>query len=221
MRFLNSLTSRLGPVLALYGGWGLFGVSFLDSSFLSFPLVNDLLLIHLAGQNPGRALVYALASAVGSVLGALAIFALARGGGGILWRRRSPQRAGRIDHWLGRNGFLALLLVALLPPPVPFKPFVVGAGVLRVKVSRFVLALLVGRSLRFSAVAVLGAWYGARAESYFRANLGRASLIGAGLVLLFVFFYRMVSRSLRPAPSGQELGKDSSSSQDSDGAKPQ
>jgi membrane protein YqaA with SNARE-associated domain len=69
LAFLKSFFVKLGQVLALYGGWGLLGISFLDSSFVAMPSANDLLLIHLASQHPLRAMFYALASTVGSVLG--------------------------------------------------------------------------------------------------------------------------------------------------------
>ena len=66
MTFLKSLIAKLGQILALYGGWGLLGVSFLDSSIVPLPGLNDLLLIHFSAQNPARAIIYALASTLGS-----------------------------------------------------------------------------------------------------------------------------------------------------------
>ena len=78
MTFLKSLIANLSQFLTLYGGWGLLGISFLDSSFVPLPGVNDLLLIHLSAQNPSRAIVYALASTLGSVGGSFLMYGLSR-----------------------------------------------------------------------------------------------------------------------------------------------
>ena len=123
MAFLKSLIVKLGQVLALYGGWGLLGISFLDSSFVPLPSANDLLLMHLSSQHPKRALLYALASTVGSVLGAYVIYGLARGGARFLWRWQSSAVMTRAHAWLERNEFVSILVMSLLPPPAPFKVF--------------------------------------------------------------------------------------------------
>lgn len=203
MPFLRSLSVQLAHVLALYGGWGLFAISFLDATFLAFPLVNDLLLIHLASQSPGRALIYALQSTAGSVLGYSTVYAISRSGGGFLWRRRSPEAMGRASRWLQRNDFVAILAGSLLPPPVPFKPFVISAGVLRMNFRRFALALLVGRSLRFFIGASMGVYYGARAEAYFKENLGWASLVTVVLLVGITLVYRALSNPPRQVPPAQ------------------
>ena len=93
MHFLSSLSAGLGGVLARYGGWGLFAISFLDASVLGLPLINDLLLIHLSGQHPARAFVYVLQSTAGSVLGSYALYVFVRMGKRLLWRR-SLSKAG-------------------------------------------------------------------------------------------------------------------------------
>lgn len=199
MPFLRSLTARLGSVLVLYGGWGLFSISFLDSSLLSFPLLNDLVLVHLASQSSTRrALIYALESTAGSVLGYATVYAIARGGGNLLWRRRSPEATGRARQWLERNDFVTILVTSLLPPPLPFKPVVISAGVLRMNILRFGLAVAVGRSLRFLGDAFIGARYGARAEAYFKDNMGWASLAIAALLVGISLLYRALSRRQTP-----------------------
>jgi len=200
--FLKSLSARLGGVLALYGGWGLFAISFLDSSFLTFPFVNDLLLIHLSSQSPRKAAVYALLTTAGSVLGAGVIYGLARAGGNWLWQNRSPEKMGRVRSWLSRNDFLAVLIASLLPPPVPMKPVVIGAGVLRMNTLRFGIALVTGRALRFAADAWMGARYGARAESYLKDNFSWASIAVASLILSAALVFRWAMRRGARAPGG-------------------
>jgi membrane protein YqaA with SNARE-associated domain len=129
---MDSLSANLGKILALYGGWGLLAISFLDSSILSLPLVNDLLLIHLSAQHPERMLFYALQSTIGSILGAYLTYGVARGGGKYLLRRVAPKKIARAQHWLDRNDFVSVLVASLLPPPAPFKVFLITAGLLRV-----------------------------------------------------------------------------------------
>ena len=194
MPFLKSLSAKLGPVLAVYGGWGIFLMSFLDSSFVPFPLLNDLAIIVLAAKHPGRAPLYALQSTVGSVLGCYLLYGIARGGGRYLRRKSMPAAIARAERWLGRNDFVALLVACLLPPPAPLKVFVITAGVLRVDAVHFGAALLVGRSLRFAADAWLGARYGAHAEAYLRQNFVWASLAAVVLVVCLTLIYRRIKR---------------------------
>jgi membrane protein YqaA with SNARE-associated domain len=192
---LKSLTAKLGPVLALYGGWGLFAMSFLDSSLIPFPVVNDLALIVMASKRPGFWPLYALASTLGSVCGAYLLYGIARGGEEFFFRKTPPHALAHAHRWLERNEFAAVLVASILPPPAPYKVFVLTAGVLRVKAWRFGLALLVGRGLRFGAEAWLGARYGVRAEDYLRHNLVWASLLMAVVIVGLALLQRWWTKS--------------------------
>ena len=182
MPLFKSLSLTLGRVLALYGGVGLFAMSFLDSSFVPFPGINDLALIVLAGQHPARAPFYAFMSTVGSLLGCYVVYGIARSGGRLAGGKSSSTK-GSARRWLERNDLVAMLVMCLLPPPAPLKIFVITAGVLRMNALNFGVALLVGRSLRFAAEAWLGARYGAQAEAYLKKNLGWTSLVTILLVI--------------------------------------
>ncbi len=196
MHFLKSLSVHLGHVVARYGGWGLLAVNFLDSSFLAFPVVNDLLLIHLAGQHPKGALVYALQATAGSVLGAYSLYGIALAGGQFLWHKSSPaherdrEKLSRAHQWLERNEWITLLVASLLPPPTPFKVFPIAAGVFRVNAARFGAALIVGRGLRFGAESLIGMRYGVGAEAFLKANIAWVSLTLAALILAATLVYR-------------------------------
>jgi len=190
-------------LLILYGGGGLFAISFLDSSFLSFPLLNDLLLIHLCSRRPQLSPVYVTLGSLGSVLGACTIYALARGGGGYLWRRYSPNKLDRVRRWLARNDFAAVLVAALLPPPAPFKVFLVAAGMLRVNAIRFAGALVVGRGVRFTAEGLLAARYGAAAEAYLKHHLAWASLVAAVAVAGIALLSRTLLRGAAQRQSSE------------------
>jgi membrane protein YqaA with SNARE-associated domain len=190
---VDSLSSKIGVALTLYGGWGLLLISFLDSSFLSLPLANDLFLIHLAGEQPHKMLLFATQCTLGSVLGAYVTYAIARGGGKFLLRKASEEKVARTRRWLDRNDFVTVLVASLLPPPAPFKLFLITAGIVRVNAGRFGLALLVGRGARFLMVGWLGAMYGAAAEAYLRKNLAWVSLVTIAVVLGLTFLYRRVN----------------------------
>ena len=194
---LKSISLKLGHILVLYGGWGLFAMSFLDSSLIPFPVVNDLALIVMASKRPALWPLYALASTLGSVGGAYLLYGIARGGGKFLFRKATPQSITNAQHWLERNDFLAILVAALLPPPAPYKVFVLTAGLLRVDAIHFGLALLVGRGLRFAAEAWLGAHYGVQGQDFVRHNMGWTSLaivlVVVGLALLQRWWKRRVS----------------------------
>jgi membrane protein YqaA with SNARE-associated domain len=176
-------------VLALYGG-GLFLLSFLDSSFIPFPGINDLALIVLASQHPARSPFYALLSTLGSLLGCYVMYGIARGGGKLAGGRAASNKGNRARLWLERNDFVAMLAASLLPPPAPLKIFVLAAGALRTNALRFGAALLIGRSLRFAAEAWLGARYGAQAEATLKKHLTWASLVTILIVIGLTFLSR-------------------------------
>jgi membrane protein YqaA with SNARE-associated domain len=201
---LKSLTAKLGQLLLLYGGSGLFVMSFLDSSFVPFPGLNDLALIVMASKRPAWWPFYALASTLGSIGGAYLFYAIARGSGRFLFRKTTPQSITFAQRWLKRNDFVAILVAALLPPPAPLKVFILTAGVLRVNAPHFMLALLVGRGLRFAADGWLGAHYGVEAEHYLLHNLGRASLAAVVMVMALALVHRWWKRRPEGEPPQAE-----------------
>jgi membrane protein YqaA with SNARE-associated domain len=195
-----------GFALAL-GGPGLFLIAFLDSSFLSFPEVVDLLIIWLTIQHPHRMLYYALLSTLGSIAGCLTLFLVARKGGGAFLRKRLHERhIERGANIMRKYGLLAVLVPSLLPPPAPFKLFVLAAGVARVRIVDFVLAVSIGRGIRYFGEGLIALWYGERAVAFLRANAQQVALWMAGIALVlglgWVLWQRHQSGS-RPARSGR------------------
>ena len=149
-----------GLALAL-GGPGLFLLAFLDSSFLSFPEVTDILIIVLVTKHPERYLWYTALPTVGSVLGCYVLYALARRGGEAFLRKRLKDH--HVERALGvfrRYGLLAVAVPSILPPPVPFKMFVLAAGAAGVKPFDFLMAVTIGRGVRFFGEGLLALWYG-------------------------------------------------------------
>src|SRR6202158_5467703 len=125
------LSYWLQAIVAATGGLGLFLIAFLDSSVLTFPVINDLLLIDLSIRYPARMPYYAAMATLGSVGGCLLLYYIARKGGEAMFRKNAGPRAEQIQAWIKRNGFVSILLTALLPPPTPFKVFVIAEGALK------------------------------------------------------------------------------------------
>ncbi len=154
-----------------FGGPGLFVIAFLDSSFLSFPEVVDLLIIWLVTAHKGRVLYYALLPTLGSVAGCFALYMVGRKGGDAFLRRRlSAENVDRSLAIFRRYGLLAVAVPSLLPPPVPFKPFVLAAGVAGVRPVDFLIAVTIGRGIRYFGEAFLAFYYGERAAQFIRDN---------------------------------------------------
>lgn len=182
--FFEWFVATIQPIAENLGGPGLALLAFLDSSFLSLPEVADALLVLLTINHPSEWLYFAAMSTAGSVVGCYAIYALARRGGGMFIRRRvSAQLVERSLDTLRRHGWLALIACSLLPPPAPFKLFVLLAGVADLRPRAFVGAIAVGRGFRFFAEAWLAYEYGDRATQYIRDNLPVISLWAAGVLV--------------------------------------
>lgn len=195
----------LVPIL---GAPGMFVVAFLDSSFLSFPEINDILLVTSSHLHPGRAWLYALMTTLGSVTGCLVMWELGRRGGeAFLTRRFGVQRMERTRAALRRWGVLTIAIPAMLPPPMPFKIFVVAAGVFGFSAKRLAVTLLVARGLRYAFWAAMGAYYGdgalswlERFDVWFAERWAALIFIMGGIILAFVVVLWV--RGLRPRRPG-------------------
>jgi len=171
-----------GVALA-FGGPGLFVLSFLDSSFLSFPEVTDILIIVMVTERPERFLWYTILPTIGSVLGSYILFALARRGGEAFMRKRmSEQNVERAFRVVRKYGLLAVAVPSILPPPVPFKIFVLAAGAARVRPIDFLIAVTIGRGIRYIGEGVLALYYGRAALDFMEAHGQAISFWLAGLL---------------------------------------
>jgi membrane protein YqaA with SNARE-associated domain len=183
---LKSWLANLGASLVAYGAFGLFAISLLDSAFIPLPSGPDLIMITLSAADHSRMLLYALAATVGSTLGCTILYLIARRAGLVALSRVSPERRDRIENLLGRYDMLAVMLPAVLPPPFPFKPFVLSAGVFKLKLPRFVAAIFIGRAIRFLLEGWLAIRFGDEAWPLIKQH-GLKVLLIVG-VLLLIFF---------------------------------
>jgi membrane protein YqaA with SNARE-associated domain len=189
MDWLSGLLQRVVawilPLAEQLGAPGLAIIAFLDSSFLSLPQVGDALIVALTIQHPERWFLYSAATTLGSTAGCFVLYSIARKGGEAFLRRQFSEK--QIERGLGlfrRHGLLAVVVPAMLPPPTPFKLFVLLAGVAGVRPAAFVIGIAVGRAFRFGAEGWLAYKYGSQATQYIQENLGTASLVVAGVVLV-------------------------------------
>ena len=194
MQWLIKFRHWAEATLPAMGAGGIFFAAFLDSSFVSLPLINDFLVVELSVIHPGRMALYAATATLGSLAGCLVLFFLARKGGEAYFARHAGGRAERIRRWLGQNAFLAVAIPSILPPPMPFKLFVLGAGGFQVGVRPFSLALIVGRGFRYFALGILAVRYGEAAQQALAEHKAVFALAALAFVLVSYLVTRMAFR---------------------------
>ncbi len=187
------------------GGPGLFFLALADSSFLSIPEGNDLLIIVLSiGQSWSTMFYYVAMTTAGSVAGCLLLYLVGRRGGDWVSRRVSLERIERLGRLYRRWGVWAVVIPSVLPPPTPFKVFVLSAGVFRLPWPRFLFAVAAGRSFRYAFWGVMAVLYGEAAREYLEQNL---HTVGVAIACLLIGaaagfgLYRIVSKK-KAAQSG-------------------
>lgn len=157
----STATGQVRHWLLHLGGVGLIPLGLLDNSMVPVPGSMDVATALLASRERDWWPYYALMATMGSVLGALLTYRLAqKGGKATLERRVSKRRASQIYGFFERWGFSTLFVASLLPPPAPMVPFLVAAGALQYPAKKFVAALVLGRGIRYTAVAYFGSVYG-------------------------------------------------------------
>lgn len=180
------LPKWLLKITATTGGAGLLLVAFFDSSVLSFPFVTDALMIQLSMSRPARMPYYATMAALGSLAGCIWLYLLARKGGETYFRRHAGKGAEKAKRWVQRNAFLSAFIPAILPPPFPFKVFVLAEGVFQVPLRTFSVSLLLGRGLRYFAEGILAVRYGAVVLLFMMAH--RAAFAFSIVISLLVLY---------------------------------
>ena len=178
------ITAWIEAAALSIGAPGLFIIAFLDSSFLSFPEVNDLLIVMLVINEPGRMVLYATIATLGSIAGCLALYFVGRKGGQALVEKRF--KGGTVERAAGlmrRYGAMALIVPALLPPPAPFKIFVLLGGVANIPLPTFIWAIALGRGIRYFGEGILAVMYGRQALEYIHEN-GRTVGLALGVLVL-------------------------------------
>ena len=180
---MGRIVGRVQALALALGAPGLFLVAFLDSSILSLPEIADLLVMWMVVQHKERLIIYAVSATLGSIAGCLLLYYIGKKGGDALVRERF--HSGAVDRTLAafrRHGVLAVLIPSILPPPAPFKIFVLLAGVADIRVANFTTAIAIGRGARYFAEALLALEYGDSAIAFIHDN-GTAVSVGVVAVL--------------------------------------
>jgi membrane protein YqaA with SNARE-associated domain len=203
MHWVSGLLQRITAALHAFaehaGGPGLLVIAFLDSSFLSLPEVSDILIVFFVIKNPSGWLFYALMATLGSMGGCMALYEVARRGGDRFLRKRFHERhIERGLDWFKRYGLLAVVVPSILPPPTPFKIFVLLAGVADVRRTTFLIAVAIGRGFRYGGEALLAYKYGDQATTFITQNLRLVSIWLGGTVAVLGLGY-IVWRRFRTA----------------------
>lgn len=181
----------------------------LDSSLLSLPEINDYLVVGRCAKQPSAVFFFPLFAAIGSVLGCLLLYTIMRRGGQAVLRRRfRADHIERVERAYARFGLLALAVPALLPPPMPFKIFVATAGALEFPRWRFILTVMIARSVRYYVEGTLAVFYGRRVLSFLRDNgLMILSIVGA-ICLVALAVYLLSGRGRRAVEEGKMAATD-------------
>jgi membrane protein YqaA with SNARE-associated domain len=151
---LSRYTGFLWAILQPLGVWGVFAVAALDGAAVGLPM--DVVVGGYVAQDHKRLLLYVLMAAAGSALGSLVIYAIGYKGGEELLRKRvSAARFEKLHTAFDKHPFWSLMFPAMLPPPTPFKLFALGAAVAEMSISHFLLAIFLGRTVRFLVLGIL------------------------------------------------------------------
>ena len=186
-----------GPAMILIGA--------LDSSLLSLPEVNDYLVVARCYTHPRAVFFFPLFAAIGSVLGCLLLYTiLRRGGQAVLHRRFRVEHVQRVEQAYARFGILALAVPALMPPPMPFKIFVATAGALQFPRRRFLLTILVARSLRYYTEGTLAVFYGERVVRFLKDNGIIIISVVTGICLIALAIYLLSGKGRAAVRLGKE-----------------
>jgi membrane protein YqaA with SNARE-associated domain len=183
------------------GGVGLVLLGLADNSVVPMPGSMDVLTILLAARHKHLWWYYAFMATVGAVIGGYITYGLARKGGKEAFERKlSKSRADKIFKRFEKWGFFAVAVPAILPPPFPIVPFLLAAGAMQYSRQKFVAALAVGRGVRFTILAGLGAIYGRHIVRFFTKYYKPALVVLIGLaviagVLSLVQYYRYKNKT--------------------------
>jgi len=197
---LAKYTAWILHLLTPLGIWGVFAIAFADSALLGMPV--DAIVAFYVYQDHRRLLFYVVMAALGSVIGSIPLYIIGYlGGEKVLRKRISEERFLRIHRSFEEHEFWALMFPAMLPPPLPFKIFVLGAAVFEMRFRDFVAAMFAGRCVRFLVLSLLTVWFGPQIVGLMGTVLRQhfGWLLGgvAGGVLVWLLMRRSRSRKLQ------------------------
>ena len=188
--------SGLGRWFVHLGGLGLIPLGLIDASIFPVPGSMDVLTVILSAHREDLWPYYAAMATLGAVIGALVTYRLARKGGQeALAKRVKPKTLKKVQRLFDRWGFGAIAIPALLPPPVPMVPFVLAAGAAQYPVGKFIASMTLGRAVRYTILAFLGAHYGRQILGSIQYLWHPVGLVAIGLVVAAGALFVLVRKS--------------------------
>jgi membrane protein YqaA with SNARE-associated domain len=203
VKFLNAVFAKYKLLLGIllpWGPWGVLAIAALDAAALGMPL--DFVVAQFVWADKARFLLYCVLGALGSALGSLVVYGIGyKGGEELVVKRVGQARFEQVRAKFETSELLTLALPAILPPPTPFKLFVLGAGVVEMRWWRFLLGVFSGRIVRFLILSFLTLKFGPSVVSFLMNGHTKEKLliIAAVLVLLLVWWQ---IRKIRKATAG-------------------
>jgi membrane protein YqaA with SNARE-associated domain len=149
LEWFKSVADQVKVLPVYYAAPIMIFVGALDSSLLSLPEVNDYITAYRVAHNPSEVYYFPLFPAIGSVIGCLVLYRIAQRGEQFVSKRFHPRHLDRVKEIYRKWGMFALVIPALLPPPMPFKIFVVAAGALNYPAARFAAVIMIARTVRY------------------------------------------------------------------------
>lgn len=180
---IGTLLKSIQIALVGLGSLGVLLISFLDAAMIPLPGGPDAAVMALSHLNHSRMPLYVAGAIVGSTFGCLVPYYFGRSTGVAALRRFDPAKIARISSLLDRYDLWSVVVGALLPPPFPFKLFLITAGVFSMNVWRFLVAIAIGRTIRYSLEGWMAVRYGMQATEIFKQHYPK---IGLGLAITIV-----------------------------------
>ena len=195
-KWIHYIAAVLGPL----GVWGVMGFAFIDAAMFGMPI--DAVVCGYSYAKPSHLLLYSLGAAVGSALGSLVVYAIGYKGGEVMLKKRMGEdRFNRITGSFEKREFLLLTVISVLPPPTPFKLFVLASGMVEMRPWRFLAAISLGRFVRFTIESILVVRYGphviALLAEVLRHHLTAAIVAIITIAVLAWWFARLRKARLR------------------------
>ncbi|MGI8567246.1 MAG: YqaA family protein [Pyrinomonadaceae bacterium] len=196
LRKITNGLDHTSQYLVAFGPFGIFAIALLDSALIPLPGGPDAVMILLSAARPAWMPLYALAGTIGSVIGCIILYHISRRAGSRALERFSAEKRARVKELVDRYDVLSVLVASVLPPPFPFKLFVITAGVFRLSLTRFAAAVAAGRAFRFLLEGYFAVRYGERAKD-FMANNYPAIGLGVAVLIVIVFVARNLMQRRR------------------------
>jgi len=200
---LSRYTVFLWALLKPLGAWGIFVIAALDGSVVGLPV--DVVVAGYVYQNHARLLLYVLMASAGSAFGSIIIYVIGYKGGEELLRKRiPPERFEKLHSTFEKHPFWSLMFPAMLPPPTPFKLFVLAAAASEMGFWKFLLAIFSGRVVRFLILALLILKFGPGfvhvLGEMFRAHLYWMWIVLAAGLMISLLMARRRAATKRSSP---------------------